>query len=91
MFTEQGELFDSSSVPIDGTKLAFVFSLYSVPGGGSLLWTETQSITPAKGVFSAKLGSVTPIGTDVLTTSPLFLGIQVGADAEMSPRQPVPL
>lgn len=89
MFTEQGELFDATSVPVDGVKLTFTFSLYSLPGGGSPLWTEMQAITPAKGMFSAALGSVTPVGTDVLTTSPLFLGINVGADTELTPRQQV--
>lgn len=89
MFTEQGQLFNSASVPIDGVQLPCAFTLYSVPNGGTALWTEAQSIKPAKGAFSATLGSVDPIGTDVLATSPLFLGITIGPDAEMTPRQPV--
>jgi hypothetical protein len=89
MFTEQGQLFNSASVPIDGVQLPCAFALYSVPNGGTALWTETQSIKPAKGAFSATLGSVDPIGTDVLATSPLFLGITIGPDAEMTPRQQV--
>ncbi len=89
MFTEQGQLSDSSMAPIDGVQLTCAFTLYSVPNGGTALWTETQSIKPAKGAFSATLGSVDPIGTDVLTTSPLFLGIKIGTDAEMLPRQQV--
>lgn len=89
MFMERGQLFDPSMAPINGLQLSCAFTLYSVPNGGTVLWTETQSITPAKGVFSATLGSVDPIGTDVLTTSPLFLGVKIGTDAEMLPRQPV--
>ena len=87
MFTEQGQLFNSASVPIDGVQLACAFALYSTDG--SPLWTETQSIKPVKGTFSAVLGSIDPIGTDVLATSPLFLGVKIGTDAEMLPRQPV--
>jgi len=89
MFTEQGEVFDASGVPISGLNLMFMFTLYSASVGGMPLWTESQMITPAKGLFSAQLGSVTPIGTDVLATSPLFLGIHINADVEMSPRQQV--
>ena len=89
MFTERGEVSDSTGTPLDSVKINFTFALYSLPGGGAPLWSESQPLTPAKGMFSAVLGSVTPIGTDVLTTTPLFLGITLGADTELTPRQQV--
>jgi hypothetical protein len=88
-YTEQGQLFNAQSAPIDGLQIMCKFTFYSLSGGGAALWSESQMLKPTKGTFSAALGSVTPIGTNVLTTSPLFLGIQLNGDAEMTPRQQV--
>jgi hypothetical protein len=89
-FTEQGQLFDSKTVPIANTVLTFAFALYSQPSAGTQLWTESQPVmTGPNGTFVAALGNTTPIGTDVLATTPLFLGIQIGTDTEMAPRQQV--
>lgn len=83
----QGFLTNASSVPVNGT-VAITFRLYSVSSGGSALWTEAQpSVSVANGVYNVTLGSVTPIGLpfDV----PYYLGVTVGADAEMAPRLPL--
>jgi len=81
----QGYLTDSDGYPLDGT-VTIVFSLYNVPSGGSSLWTETQTgVQVTDGIFSVNLGSVTPI-TPPFNTQ-YYLGITVGADAEMTPRQ----
>ena len=61
------------------------FSLYDVASGGAALWTETQPAVPvASGLFSAMLGSVTPI--TLAFDQPYYLGISVGASEELSPR-----
>lgn len=61
--------------------------IYNVASGGSALFTETQPVAVANGVFNVLIGSGTPL------TLPFdvqyFLGITVDADAEMSPRQPL--
>jgi hypothetical protein len=46
-------------------------------------------ITPDAGYFSAKLGDVTAFPATVFdgSNATLFLGIKIGADAEMAPRQ----
>jgi hypothetical protein len=48
--------------PIDGTR-DLTFSIYDSEQGGKLLWKETQTLTLSKGIFSTKLGKITPLDT----------------------------
>jgi hypothetical protein len=80
----QGRLTDASNVPVNGT-LSITFSLYAASTGGTALWTETQSVTVTGGVYIAYLGSVMPL-TGISFSSTYWLGVQVGGDAEMTPR-----
>lgn len=88
-FTQQGRLLDDTGTPINGGALVFSFSLYGAATGGNALWTEEQSITPDQGYFSARLGESKPFPAALFNGSQgtLFLGITVGSDAEMAPRQ----
>jgi hypothetical protein len=87
--TEQGRLLDHGGAPVNST-LAFVFTLYDAATGGTSLWTETQSaVVVSDGYFSVPLGSVTPIPATVFDGSVRYLGVAVGGDSEMSPRQVV--
>jgi len=82
----QGRLTNASNVPISGPN-TMTFKLYNVASGGSALWTETQTITATNGLFNTLLGSTTPITQSIITgNSSLWLGVKVGADAEMAPR-----
>ena len=82
----QGYLTDSGGKAVNAT-LSMTFSIYDVPSGGSALWTETQSsVTVANGLFNVILGSVTNIDPAILKGSS-YLGVKVGSDAEMTPRQ----
>jgi hypothetical protein len=67
---------------------AMKFAIYAGQSAGEALWNETQSVSVTNGVFNVLLGSVNPIGSDVLTSGK-FLGITVGTDSEMTPRQPL--
>lgn len=81
----QGYLTDSGGNPIDRT-VSIVFSIYDVATGGTALWSETQnSVVVSGGLFSVQLGSVNPLPS--FSGSPRYLGIKVGADPEMTPRQ----
>ena len=87
----QGYLTDSGGDPLNGT-VDMVFRLYDVDTGGSPLWTETQTgVQVTDGLFSVNLGEVDPITNplDLPFDTPYWLGVQVGLDAEMTPRQPV--
>jgi hypothetical protein len=84
--TQQGRLLDTGSQPVAGT-VSFTFAIYAGASGGAALWTETQSLTLDSGYFSAKLGEVTAIPGTLFDGSVLYLGVTVGADAEMAPRE----
>ena len=78
----QGYLATSANVPVTATQ-SMAFSLYNATGDP--LWTETQIVTITNGVFNVTLGSVTPISLPFDVQ--YFLGVKVGTDAEMMPRQ----
>ncbi len=82
----QGVMTNNGGTPINGAQTV-VFSLYSVASGGTASWTETKTVTVANGLFSVTLGDTTPI--TIPFDSPLFLGVKVAADNEMTPRQPL--
>jgi hypothetical protein len=90
----QGVLKDSGGTPIDGT-VSIVFSIYDVSTGGTALWSETQgSVSVTGGLFNVLLGSSTALpaglfyGTYAPASSPdRYLGVKVGIDPEMTPRQ----
>jgi hypothetical protein len=82
----QGILADSSGTPKPDGTYNFTFRLYGVSSGGSALWTETQSAQVKHGLFSAILGSVTPIPDAVSFDRQYWLGIQLSSEPELSPR-----
>jgi len=84
----QGYLTDPSGSPVDG-NVDIIFSLYDTENTNINSWQETQtSVAVSKGLFNVQLGSVTSFVAGQFDV-PMWLGIQVGADAEMSPRQPL--
>ena len=83
----QGYLTNAAGVPVNGT-LQMVFSIYNVSSGGSPLWTETHSVTVSQGVYSVILGEgSTPNPINLPFDTTYYLGVQVGADPEMTPRK----
>jgi trimeric autotransporter adhesin len=82
----QGKLTNSSGQPVSAT-VSMVFQLYDVATGGSALYAEAQTVAVTNGIFNVAIGSETPLSLpfDV----PYFLGVTVGADPEMTPRQAV--
>ena len=79
----QGILKEGSAL-LDG-NYPFTFRIYNDPTGGTALWTESQTITVENGLFSAHLGSVTPIA-GVPFDRVHFLGITIGTGTELAPR-----
>ena len=82
----QGYLTDPQGTAIDGT-VSIVFFIYSQSSGGTALWTEAQTVTVTDGMFSTNLGDTTPITLPF--DAPYYLGITIGSDSEMTPRQPL--
>ena len=83
----QGQLASPSGTPLD-TTVSITFTIYDAFTGGTNLWTETQpSVAVENGLFAVQLGSVTALND--LFTANRWLGIAVGNDTEMLPRQPI--
>ena len=86
MTNYQGTLQDTSGSPLN-TSVSMTFSLYDTPEGGTPLWTETHpDVTVTNGVFSVVLGSVINF-TAADVEGERYLGVTVGTDEEMLPRQ----
>jgi hypothetical protein len=81
----QGYLTTAGDEPVSG-NVAMTFSLYSAASGGAALWSEIQSVAVTDGIYSVVLGKGTPLNPSHFV-DPLYLGVKVGADSEMTPRQ----
>ena len=90
----QGSLVDSEGSPVSGT-VDIVFRLYNSPTDPTALWAESYSglnaVEVENGLFDVLLGSLTPIPASAWNETELYLGIQVGSDSEMSPREAINL
>ena len=86
VLTQQGRLLNSNGTPATG-PVTLVFSIYDTTSSTVALWTETQSAPLGDGYFVVQLGRTTPLSSTLWTGATRFLGLKVGADPEMTPRQ----
>ena len=84
LWTQTGRLFDNAGAPVVG-DIAMEFALYDLPSGGTALWTEAHTVTLDDGYFIVGLGGT--VALPALDGTPRYLGIKVGADPEMTPRE----
>ncbi len=87
----QGRLTDASGVPIDNIKpgLDMTFSLYVQETADTPVWIEQHSGVPiSDGLFTVYLGSITSLDP-ALFDDDLWLGVKIGSDPEMTPRERV--
>lgn len=84
----QGKVTDTDGRPLNGSY-PVTFTIYDAELSGTALWSETRDganqVQIANGIFSVTLGSITPINLDF--NQQCYLGIRIGADPEMTPRQ----
>ncbi len=85
---QQGRIFDAEGAPVEGA-LSMEFSLYAMMNGGDPLWSETFLVNFDDGYFSVVLGSSDPLDAGIFDGASLYLGITVGEDPEMTPRQTI--
>jgi hypothetical protein len=84
----QGRLTDIAGEPLSGTY-DMTFKLYEVPSRGAVLDVDTHSVNVTDGLFNTKID----FDQSYFDGRELWLGIKVGADSDMTPRQelrPVP-
>jgi hypothetical protein len=85
----QGRVTDAGGAPLNGTY-TMTFALYEVETGGSALCADANSVTVQNGLFNSY---VDYCYDGNLWGQKVWLGIRVGSDPEMTPRQviyPVP-
>ncbi len=82
----QGKLTDAGGTPLNGTY-SVTFTIYNASSGGTVLCTDTNDVVVANGLFNTDMGGCS--SNDFSGTPQLYLGIQVGSDPEMTPRQPL--
>ncbi|MGH8003634.1 MAG: hypothetical protein ACRECJ_02780, partial [Limisphaerales bacterium] len=87
LINTQGVLRDGLGNPVPDASYSTTFRIYDAVSGGSILWSETQSVATLGGQFNVNLGAVTPIPDAVFNSPNRWLGIQVSPDPEMTPRQ----
>jgi hypothetical protein len=85
----QGRLTDQNGVTVADGSYSITFNIYAVSNGGGTLWTEAQTVTVTKGLFDVVLGTVNPLSNISIAnyTGDLWIGVTVGSDSEMTPRQ----
>jgi hypothetical protein len=83
----QGRLTDLTGAPITDQQQV-IFAIYSSPSSQLVRWAETLFVSPdVQGVFTVELGTVHPLDETVFTGDRRYLGLTVGTDGEMEPRQ----
>jgi len=83
----QGILKKSNGVAVNDGAYSMTFRLYTVPTGGTALWTEIQpEVEVSSGIYSATLGVVSPL--NIPFNQLYYLGVTVGS-TELTPRNPL--
>ncbi len=84
----EGVLSASGGTPAADGVYAVTFGLYKEETGGNPLWVEGPvNIGVKGGQWTHQLGSAKPLGATVLNGANLWLGMQIGSDAELPRRQ----
>lgn len=87
--SNHGHLTDGSGAPLTGSH-TLVFSLYDdASATNPAVWTETHTVDFTDGDYSVVLGNGSTIDEALLEQYPLFLGLSVDANPEMTPRYEV--
>ena len=82
----QGKLTDAGGNPLNG-DYEIKATIYDADIGGVALCSDTDTIAVSKGLFVMNLSTCLSSAFGGVTQ--LYLGIQVGTDLEMTPRQPL--
>jgi len=91
MINYQGQLLDSGGNFVPDGTYSMTLKLYNVPSGGTPFWEETHpNVEVTDGLFNVLLGEYVSLPLDEgepYPIDPTYLGVMVGSDPEMTPRQ----
>src|SRR3989338_8833687 len=74
----QGKLTDADDAPVTG-DVSITVRIYDAETGGTALWTETQTVTVTRGIFSILLGNTTAL-TGLDFNSAYWYSVEVASD-----------
>lgn len=89
----QGVLTQKTGGSVPDGSYNIEFNIYDVTTGGTSLWKEkwdgtTSPVIVVGGVFNVMLGAINPLPANFFAEHQYsYLGVKVGADSEMLPRQ----
>lgn len=86
--TQQGRLLDGSGASVTGVH-TLTFRVYTDANGGSVLWSESLSVQFNNGYYATILGTNDDLDSDTLLNYPVYLEVQLDANAPMTPRQAI--
>ena len=81
----QGRLTDASGSPINGSR-SITAAIYDVSVGGTARCSDADTVSVANGLFTMAMDFCT---ASDFNGDQLWLGIKVGSDPEMTPRQAI--
>ncbi|MFN2233039.1 MAG: hypothetical protein ACK2U1_02335 [Anaerolineales bacterium] len=81
----QGQLADADGNPLSG-NFTLKATLYNVSTGGTALCSDADPVAVDNGLFNMNIDNCL---TSDIDGKQLYLGITVGSDPEMTPRQPI--
>lgn len=93
VLTYTGRLLDSNNAPITAeTPLRFAIYNDPIATGAAMLWEENQDIKPNQnGDFTTTLGLKSRLDQSLFSDNAnLYIGIKVGDNEELAPRQQLP-
>ncbi len=73
----QTKLVNSDDTNVSNGTYSFKYEIYDSSTGGTLLWSEEQSVSVSDGVVDVNLGSVTSFPSDLFENSDLYLQVSM--------------
>jgi hypothetical protein len=87
--TFQGRLIRADGTP-ETSPQDLRFVLYATLTGGVSLWEESHPGTPVtNGYYAVVLGRSLPLPASILNGQPLYLGVSLAGQSELTPRLPL--
>ena len=86
--SHQGRVLQANLEPLSGISVV-TFQMYTYSEGGSAIWSETLELAFNDGFYFAILGTTQPIPDDLFDGGNLYLGVTIGTDTELLPRQAI--
>ena len=85
----QGFVTDQEGEPLEG-DFSVTFRIYDAATEGNVIWEQSLTASISNGMISELLGGENPLDANLFDGSaPMWLGITIGDDPEMSPRQSI--